>query len=190
MDDVVVYADARKMYTIVSSYVIIAGILAALGFTAQGNIILLVIIYALVALLLLASVYTIRHHSSTRVIMQATREGVTDFSKPEEIITIPWDQIISVQLKSASNNDLMLDVFGYKTSEQLPDLKPEVRKQLEEAGGKAFMTLELSGLWLTHQHMRTTFDKLSALALHYNPNIVIQDYQDPLSKKNERQKSK
>lgn len=186
MEPVHIYTDTRKLYTIAGGYLILAGIMAGLSFAANDNMLARILCYLLVAFFVVAAGLQIRQATKTAELMSADAKGVTDFSKPDDVVMLPWSQIVHVQLKAAGNNELMLDVFGYKTEDQLPDLTPETRETLRSAGGKAFMSLELSGLWLSHRRMREAFVRIGELAKHYNSQIAVIDYQDPLASKGKK----
>ena len=106
---------------------------------------------------------------------------MTDYSKPEDIITLPWNQLVSVGLKAANSNDLMLNIVGYKTADQLDNITPEIRQQLAANDNKAYYALEVSGLWVARKDIRDDLmmkETIPAL----NGEIQFVDFEDPLAK--------
>ena len=101
------------------SYVLIAVAVSALVFT-QSNLLILKVFGVLIDVVIAAAfVFTFRKMLNRKPLFVFDENGVTDYSKPEDIITLPWNQLVSVGLKAANSNDLMLNIVGYKTADQL-----------------------------------------------------------------------
>lgn len=191
MDELVVYNDIRKLVSVGLSFLIIAGLVGFLGVYRQSTGVLLVIVAAICALLLVGFVWVIRKAISREPIFSAGENGVTDLSRPDDPLFLTWDQVMRIELKAANNNDLMLDVFGFKTKDQLEGLSPDLLAQVDANGGMAYFMMEVSGMWLTRSHMLKTFEDLKQMAVAHNPQIQCMGFDDPLSKSaREREKSR
>lgn len=183
MDRLVVTYDVRKLGAITVSYLLIATCVVALAMTQSSNVVLLVICLALAAVMVAASGDSIRKMRQRATLLALDEKGVTDFSKPHDIVSLPWDQVTSVQLKAANTNDLMLDVVGYKTIEQLDDITPQMRVQLDQTdGNRVYLLLELSGLWVRRARIREAFDWIREHVGDAYPGIQFNEFKDPLSK--------
>ena len=175
--------DVRKLGAITVSYLLIATCVVALAMTQSSNVVLLVICLALAAVMVAASGDSIRKMRQRATLLALDEKGVTDFSKPHDIVSLPWDQVTSVQLKAANTNDLMLDVVGYKTIEQLDDITPQMRVQLDQTdGNRVYLLLELSGLWVRRARIREAFDWIREHVGDAYPGIQFNEFKDPLSK--------
>jgi hypothetical protein len=119
-------------------------------------------------------------------IFKADSSGVTDYSKKDDIVFLPWDHIERIDLKAANNESLMLDVIGFLGPDRLSQLTDEQREQLNANGGKAYCLLELSGMWVSRKRLEQAFDDISVLAARYNPHIACTGFQDPLLAKSKK----
>lgn len=181
MDKVIVSTDVRKLTSISLSYLIIAAILVAMALLLGAHVILRVLCFALAALMFVGIAYNVRQIIHRRVLFMADERGVTDYSKAEDVLFMPWERIVRVELKASNSNALMLDVVGYKTVDEVRGLTAEQRTSLEDAGGKAYFLLELSGLWVTRSKLKEAFAGVCRLGAHHNPDIVFRDFKDPLA---------
>lgn len=183
MKKLVIYNDRRKMAAITASYVLIAACVVALGLTQHSNAVLLALCIGLAVLICAGVAHNVREMLADRVLFEFTEQGVTDYTKPDDVISLPWSQVVGVQVKAANTNDLMLDVMGYRTADQLDEVTPEMRLQLEQSGGdRVYYALELSGLWVRRSTIRDAFDWIREHTQGRYPQIAFQEYKDPLSK--------
>lgn len=107
-----IYTSIRKTIMIMVSYVLIAVAVGALVFT-QTDLLILKIFGVLIDVIIAAAfVFTFRKMLNRKPLFVFDERGVTDYSKPEDIITLPWNQLVSVGLKAANSNDLMLNIVG------------------------------------------------------------------------------
>ena len=181
MKKVIVSTDVRKLTSISLSYLIIAVTLVAMGALPNAHIVLRVLCYALAMLMLAGIAYNVSRIIHRRVLFMADERGVTDYSKAEDVLFMPWERIVRVELKASNSNALMLDVVGYKTADEVRGLTAEQRASLEDAGGKAYFLLELSGLWVSRSKLREAFAAVCRLGACHNPDIVFQDFKDSLA---------
>lgn len=183
-EELVVYNSTRRIVIVTVSYVLIAAILVALSWTRRDEIVLLVMAGILTVLLLMGVVFNVKKLIAHQPLFRFGPVGVTDLTKPDDIITLTWDQIIGVQLKSANNNDLMLDIVGFKDRSEIDQasITPEVEQQLQASGGKVYFSLELSGMWVTRGRIKEVYEWLQAQAAKRNPAIEFHDFEDPISK--------
>lgn len=103
-----------------------------------------------------------------RVLLSANDKGVVDATHIHDIQKATWTEVVAIQLKSANNNSLMLDIIVEKPSSNPSDVD------------KSYMVFEVSGLWIRRSRMQQAFKDLSALAVRMNPEIMILDDSDPL----------
>ena len=89
---------------------------------------------------------------------------------------------MSVGLKAANSNDLMLNIVGYKTADQLENITPEIRQQLAANDNKAYYAFEVSGLWVARKDIRETFEWMKETIPALNGEIQFVDFEDPLAK--------
>ena len=178
------YISIRKIVMIMLSYVVIAVAVAALVFTQTEQIFLKIIGVAIDVVIAAAFVHTGMKLKNRKPLFVFDEQEVTDYSKPEDIVSLPYTQITSVGLKAANSNDLMLNIIGYKTEDQLDvdSLPPEVKMQLAASDGKAYYALEVSGLWVARKSIRETFEWLKAELPKINPEVQFVDFEDPLAK--------
>lgn len=181
MDEVVISTDVRKLTSVSISYLVIALVVLWLGFFATDALGMRALC-ALVAVLLVAGiVHNIRQISRRRVLFVADERGVTDYTKEDDVLFIPWERIERVELKASNSNELMLDVVGFKPTDEVEGLSKEQRLALDDAGGKAFFLLELSGLWVSRSRLKSAFSEIRRLGERYGKNVLFQDFKDPLA---------
>lgn len=183
MNEVAIYTDAKKLSLISLWYAVIAAIICALAFGTSNLLVLRIFALILAAAAVFGVVHNIKEISAHRLLFKADDKGVTDYSKPNDVLFMPWERIERIDLKAANNENLMLDVIAYKTTDELKGLSDEQREQLNDAGGKAYILLECSGLWVSRSIILNAFEEISVLAARYNPEVVCTGYQDPLAQK-------
>lgn len=177
-----IYTSIRKTIMIMVSYVLIAVAVSALVFT-QTDLLILKVFGVLIDLVIAAAfVFTFRKMLNRKPLFVFDENGVTDYSKPDDVITLPWNQLMSVGLKAANSNDLMLNIVGYKTADQLDNITPEIRQQLAANDNKAYYALEVSGLWVARKDIRETFEWMKETIPAFNGEIQFVDFEDPLAK--------
>lgn len=183
MEKLVINTDTRKLATISLSFVLIAVVAVALGFSQQSNPFLMVVCCALAIAPLAGAVSNIKKIRAAAPLFEFTADGVTDLTKPEDVITLPWDQVMGVQLKAANSNDLMLDIMGYKTADQHDVVTPEMRAQMAANNSdRVYYALELSGLWVRRSRVKEAFEWIRENVVPAHPQIVVGELEDPLSK--------
>lgn len=183
MQKLVVYNDSRKLLVISLSYLIIAVCVVALGFT-QGEGVVWPIVSVLVAACFIAGVaYNVRKAMNRSPLFVYSTEEVTDYTKPDDVISLPWSQVLNVQLKAANSNDLMLDVVGFRTKDQFEEVTPEMEAQMKANGtDRVYYLLELSGLWVRRSRIREAYDWIKKNVGPDHEGIVFGEFEDPLSK--------
>lgn len=181
MQDVIVRTDTGKLVSISVAYAVLGATFVGLGATVADNVVVNVLCYAVAAVALLGIIHNIWEIAHSRILFKADAEGVTDYSKPDDVVFVPWDHVERIDLKAANNESLMLDVVGFKTIEEMGELSQEQRQMAEANGGKGYYLLELSGMWVSHKHMEQTFDDIALLAARYNPDVVCTGFQDSLA---------
>lgn len=178
-----IYNDKRKLATITVSYLLLAAtitVLAAMSGLGVWPIAAAAVIDVVFALAITSN---LRRMADDQPLFVLTSEGVTDYTKKDDVISLPWSQILSVTLKAANSNDLVLDVMGYKTVDQLDTITPQMRARLDQTGGdRVYYLLELSGLWVRQSRIREAFGWMQKNAQNPNPELVFSDFEDPLSK--------
>lgn len=184
MDKLVVYNDLRRLFAISLSYVVIAVCILWLGFTQGSGAVVWPIVSVLVAACFLAGVaFNVRKMTSRNPLFEYTLDGVTDMTKPDDIIYLPWSQVLNVNLKAASNNDLMLEVMGYKTADQFETVTPEMKQQMEaNHSDRVYFVLQLSGLWVRQSRMKGAYEWICDHVAEAYPAIAFSRFEDPLSK--------
>ena len=115
MEKRIIYNDKRKMMAVIVSLILIAVIVAALVLTRSSSIPLVVTGTLVAGILLVAAASTIRKMVANPALFVFEEGGVTDLTKPDDVIELPWSQVIGIKLQASNNNDLMLDIYGYKT---------------------------------------------------------------------------
>lgn len=184
MNQLVVKNDIRKLSVITLSFVLIGVCLTALSLTQRSNVVLVVMAVFIDILIVAACLNNIKRMRDRSALFVYTEDDVTDYTKPNDVITLPWSQVLSVQLKAANSNDLMLDVMGYKTVDQLEVVTPEMRKQLSATGGdRVYYMLELSGLWVRRSKIQEAYEWIEKNAKNTHPDIVFTRFKDPLAEK-------
>lgn len=186
MQDVIVRTDTGKLVSISVAYAVLGAMFVGLGATVADNVVVIVLCYAVAAVALLGIVHNIREITHSRILFKADAEGVTDYSKPDDVVFVPWDHVERIDLKAANNESLMLDVVGFKTIEEMGELSQEQRQMAEANGGKGYYLLELSGMWVSHKHMEQAFDDIALLAARYNPDVVCTGFQDSLATRSKK----
>ena len=183
MDKLVVYNDLRRLFAISLSYVVIAACILWLGFTQGSGAVVWPIVSVLVAACFLAGVaFNVRKMTNRNPLFEYTLDGVTDMTKPDDIIYLPWSQVLNVNLKAASNNDLMLEVMGYKTADQFETVTPEMKQQMEaNHSDRVYFVLQLSGLWVRQSRMKEAYDWICEHIAPAHPDIAFSKFEDPLS---------
>jgi hypothetical protein len=181
MEKRTIYNDKRKMTAVVVSLVLVAVIVMALVLTRSSSIPLVVIGVLVAAVLLVAAASTVRKMVANPALFVFDEDGVTDLTKPDDVITLPWSQVIGVKLQASNNNDLLLDVYGYKTRDQLDVITPQMDAQLRQNEDRAYYCLELSGLWIRRGRIREAFLWLKDNVAKVNPAVEFADFDDPLS---------
>lgn len=183
MEKLVVYNDMRRLFAISLSYVVIAVCIVALGFTQGGGSIVWPIISVVVAAFFIAGVvFNVRKMADRSPLFEYTKDGVTDLTKPQDVIFLPWGQVLSVNLKAASNNDLMLEVMGYKTADQFDEITPEMQAQMDaNQSDRVYFVLQLSGLWVRRSRMKEAYDWICEHISPAHPDIAFSKFEDPLS---------
>lgn len=183
MDRLVVYNDTRRLVAISLSYVVIAACVVALGFTRGGDSIVWPILSIVIAACFVAgTVFCVRKALDRKPLFEFDADEVTDLTKPEDVISLPWSQVLSVDLKAASNNDLMLEIMGYKDADQFDEITPEMRAQMDASGSdKVYYVLQLSGLWVRSSRMRETYAWVRDHVAKRYPDIRFGEFKDPLS---------
>lgn len=183
MHKLVVYNSPRKLMAITVSFLLLAVILIALSLTRYSHP-AITVISALIALVLVAGAWnTLSRLKGHKPLFTFDEDGVTDHTKAGDVITIPWGQVIGVQLKAANSNDLMLDVYGFKTRDQLDVVTESMEEQLKATGSdKVYYNLELSGLWVNRSGIREAFDWIRTNVGDRDGQIVYADFKDPMAK--------
>lgn len=183
MDRLVVYNDTRRLVAISLSYVVIAVCVVALGFTRGGdNIVWPILSIVVAACFTVATVFCVRKLLDRTPLFEFDADEVTDLTKPEDVISLPWSQVLSVDLKAASNNDLMLEIMGYKQADQFDEITPEMQAQMDASGSdKVYYVLQLSGLWVRSSRMRETYTWVCDHVAERYPDIRFGEFKDPLS---------
>lgn len=181
MDKVIVSTDVRKLTSVSISYLAIAFVVLWLGFFATDSLVMRVFCAFVVLLLGAGVIHNLRQISKRRVLFIADERGVTDYTKEDDVLFMPWERIERVELKSSNSNELMLDIVGFKPSDEVEGLSDEQRQALDDAGGKAFFLLELSGLWVSRSRLRNAFAEMRTLGERYGENVLFQDFKDPLA---------
>ena len=183
MDRLVVYNDTRRLVAICLSYVVIAVCVVALGFTqGGGNIVWPILAVIVAACFVVATAFCVRKLLDRRPLFEFTADEVTDLTKPEDVISLPWSQVLSVDLKAASNNDLMLEIMGYKAADQFDEITPDMQAQMDASGSdKVYYVLQLSGLWVRSSRMRETYAWVRDHVAERFPDIRFGEFKDPLS---------
>ncbi len=183
MEKLVVYNDKRKLVAISVSYVLIAACIVALGFTRGDSIVWPVLAAVVAACFVGGVVYNVRKMMNRNPLFEYTEQGLTDYTKPEDVISLPWSQVLSVQLKAANSNDLMLDVMGYKTADQFDVITPEMRAQMDANGtDRVYYVLELSGLWVRRSRIKDAYEWIREHVAESYRDIAFSEFKDPLSK--------
>lgn len=183
MNKLVVRQDRRKLVAIIAAFAAIAACMVGLGLSERSNGVLLAISVVLALVFAFAIFHMVRRFARQDALFELDEDGVTDLSKPEDVITLPWSQVVSVSLKAANSNDLMLDVMGYKTVDEFDVVTPEMRAQLDQTGGdRIYYLLELSGLWVRRARVKDAFDWIREHTAERFPQIVFDEFKDPLSK--------
>lgn len=183
MEQLVVYNDLRKLTAISVSYALIGVCIVWLGFTQGDGILWRVLSVVIAACFVAGIVLNTRKMMNRSPLFVYTLDGVTDYTKPQDVITLPWSQVLNVQLKAANTNDLMLDVTGFRTADQLDEITPEMQAQMDANGtDRVYYMLELSGLWVRRQRIQDAFDWLRDNVGERFPDIVFTGFEDPLSK--------
>lgn len=177
-----IYTSVRKVIMILISYVLIGGAVGYLVFTQTDNMILRFFGIVIDVIIVAAFIFTARKLFHRTPLFVFDENGVTDYSKPEDVITLPWTQLVSVGLKAANSNDLMLNIVGYKTADQIDVVTPELRQQLEANDNKVYYALEVSGLWAARKNIRDTFEWMKETVPALNSVVQFVDFEDPLSK--------
>lgn len=183
MERLVVYNDTRRLVAIALSYVVIAVCVVALGFTrGGGNVVWPILAVVVAACFIAGAVFCARKMADRRPLFEFTADGVTDLTKPEDVITLPWSQVLSVDLKAASNNDLMLEIMGYKSADQFDEITPDMQAQMDASGtDRVYYVLQLSGLWVRSSRMRETFEWVRDHVAERFGDIRFGEFKDPLS---------
>jgi len=181
MEKRIIYNDKRKMMAVIVSLILIAVIVAALVLTRSSSIPLVVTGTLVAGILLVAAASTIRKMVANPALFVFEEGGVTDLTKPDDVIELPWSQVIGIKLQASNNNDLMLDIYGYKTHDQMDVMAPEMEVQLKQNDGRVYYCLELSGLWIRRGRIRETFLWLKENVIKINPAVEFADFDDPLS---------
>lgn len=184
----VVRNDLRKLSAIGISFVGIAICIGALAFTHRSNPVLSVICFIIVVVMLIGAAGMLRRGMNRDPLFVFDETGVTDYTKPDDVLSLPWSQVIGVQLKAANSNDLMLDVMGYKTTDEFDEVTPEMQQQLDANGGgnRVYYALELSGLWVRRARIREAYNWVKDHTEEAYPAIVFSEFHDPLSKLGKR----
>ncbi len=179
-----IYISIRKICMILISYVLIAVALTALVFTQTEQIMLKVIGVVIDVVIAAAFIYTARKLVNRKPLFVFDVDSVTDYSKPEDILTLPWTQVTSIGLKAANSNDLMLNIIGYKTADQIDveSMPAEIKMQLKANDNKAYYAMEISGLWVARKDIRQVFEMLKENLPAINSEIQFVDFEDPLAK--------
>ena len=181
MQDVVIRTDTGKLVSISVAYVILGALFVGLGATVADGPVVVGLCCAVAVVALLGLIHNVVEIAHSRVLFKADSKGVTDYTKKDDVVFVPWDHVERIDLKAANNEALMLDVVGFKTIDEMGDLTPEQRQMAEQNGGKGYYLLELSGMWVSHKHMEQAFDDISVLAARYNPDVVCTGFQDSLA---------
>lgn len=181
MQDVVIRTDIGKLVSISAAYAVLGATFVGLGVTVAAEPLVVVLCFAVGVVALLGLIHNIIEIAHSRVLFKADATGVTDYSKKDDVVFVPWDHVERIDLKAANNESLMLDVIGFKTIDEMGELTQEQRQMAEANGGKGYYLLELSGMWVSHKHMEQAFDDISVLAARYNPAIVCTGFQDSLA---------
>lgn len=186
MQDVVIRTDTGKLASISVAYVILGALFIGLGVLVADSPLVVGLCYAVAVVALFGLIHNIFEITHSRVLFKADATGVTDYSKKDDVVFVPWDHVERIDLKAANNESLMLDVIGFKTVDEMEELTQEQRQMAEANGGKGYYLLELSGMWVSHKHMEQAFDDISVLAARYNPTIVCTGFQDSLATHSKR----
>jgi len=181
MEKRIIYNDKRKMMAVIVSLILIAVIVAALVLTRSSSIPLVVTGTLVAGILLVAAASTIRKMVANPALFVFEDGGVTDLTKPDDVVELPWSQVIGIKLQASNNNDLMLDIYGYKTRDQMDVIASEMDRQLKQSDGRVYYCLELSGLWIRRGRIRETFLWLKENVTKINPAVEFADFDDPLS---------
>lgn len=185
MEKLVVYTDMRRLVAISLSYIAIAVCIVALGFTQGAGNPVWPVLSVVVAICFIAGVvFNVRKMADrNKPLFEFTERDVTDFTKPEDIITMPWDHVLNVSLKAASNNDLMLEVMGYKTADEFDVITPEMRAQMDANGSdRVYFVLQLSGLWVRRSRVKEAYEWVQKHVAASYPEIAFAAFKDPLAK--------
>lgn len=186
MQDVVVRTDAGKLASISVAYGAFGVLFTWLGATVADDVVVAILCYVVAVVALLGIIHNIRELMHPRVLFKADSEGVTDYSKEDDIVSLPWANIERIDLKAANNEALMLDVVGFKTLDEIDGISKEQRQMLEQNDGKGYFALELSGMWVSRKRIEQAFDDISVLAARYNPSIICTGFQDSLATHSKR----
>ncbi|OFK23701.1 hypothetical protein [Olsenella sp. HMSC062G07] len=189
MDKVIVSTDARKLATVSVGYLMLAAVLIGMGVALDIALGLRVLCVALALPLVGGIVHNMRQTRAAKVLLVADDRGITDYTKDDDVLFMPWERIELVELKASNSNALMLDVVGYKIADEMQNLSQEQREALADAGGKAYVLQELSGLWVSRSRLRRAFADIRRLGAPHNPDIIFKDFEDPL-KAHARKKKK
>lgn len=183
MQKLIVYNSPRKLISITVSLLLLAVILVTLSLTRYSQPVITALSAIIAFVLVAGASYTISRLGGHKPLFTFDEDGVTDHTKPNDVITIPWDQVIGVQVKAANSNDLMLDIYGFKTRDQLDVVTETMGKQFKATGsGKVYYTLELSGLWVNRSAIKGAFEWIRANVGDREGQIVYADFKDPMAK--------
>lgn len=179
----VVKNDTRKLLAISVSYALIGACLVGLSLSSYSNPVLVVFAALIAIVLVFAIAKNVSRMRDVSPLFTFTEQGVTDYTKPDDVMTLPWDHVLSVSLKAANSNDLMLDVMGYRSIDELEMITPEMQAQLDQNGGDCvYYLLELSGLWVRRSCVQGAYDWVRENVGPAYPQIVFSKFKDPLSK--------
>lgn len=191
MNKLIITQDKRKLATITCSYVLIAVCIGTLAYSQHVQVPLMIVCIGLIAALFIAVGSNIRTMTKDITLFTFNEHGVTDKSKPSDVISIPWDQVLQIQLKAAQSNDLMLDITGYKTADQLEIITPEMRQSMKQTeSNRVYYVLELSGLWVRRKRIREAYDWACTYGTRANPEIICTEFKDPLSQLGKRRRNR
>lgn len=184
-NEIVITTDSVMQQTVALAYICLA---CVLGYLALTNIEALTepmhsfdlsyinprgvaafVCIVLCTVLCIGALITLYQSLQTHVLMTATERELVDTTHKGDIQRATWDQVIAVQLKSANNNSLMLDVVIEKSSDER-----------DSVANMGYMLFEVSGLWIRRRRMQQAFKDLSTFAVSMNPDVMILDDSDPL----------